>query len=65
MILTPRSFASRLWLATRECASVVLEPVMRKHCVPALNSGVELVIAPLPNAATRPATVGACQRRAQ
>jgi hypothetical protein len=29
------------------------------------NSGIELVIAPLPNAATRPATVGLCQRRAQ
>jgi hypothetical protein len=29
------------------------------------NSGTELVMAPLPNAVTRPATVGACQRRAQ
>jgi hypothetical protein len=26
---------------------------------------MELVMAPLPNVVTRPATVGACQRRAQ
>jgi hypothetical protein len=49
----------------RGWASVVLEPVIRKQRVCSLNSGVELVIAPLPKAAARPATVGACQRRAQ
>ena len=65
MILAPRSFAFRMWLATSGWASVVLEPMMRKHSVCSLNSGTELVIAPLPNAAARPATVGACQRRAQ
>jgi hypothetical protein len=65
MILAPRSFASIMWLATRGWASVVLDPITRKHPVCALNSGTELVIAPLPNAAARPATVGACQRRAQ
>jgi hypothetical protein len=30
-----------------------------------LISDMELVIAPLPNVAARPATVGECQRRAQ
>ena len=45
-------------------ASVVLEPVMRIQSVSS-NSGTLLVIAPLPNAVTRPATVGLCQRRAQ
>jgi hypothetical protein len=42
-----------------------LEPVIRKQRVYWLNSGMELVIAPLPKEAARPATVGLCQSRAQ
>jgi hypothetical protein len=45
-------------------ASLVFEPVIRIQAASSI-SGVELVIAPLPNAATRPATVGLCQSRAQ
>ena len=46
------------------CCSVVFEPMMKKHLASS-NSVLELVLAPLPNAAARPATVGLCQRRAQ
>jgi hypothetical protein len=52
-------------LAMSGCPSDVFDPMMRKQFVSLSNSGCEFVIAPLPNAATRPATVGACQRRAQ
>ncbi len=46
------------------CATVVLDP-MTKMQLASSNSRKELVMAPLPNAAASPATVGACQRRAQ
>jgi len=42
----------------------VLEPVTRMRSASS-RSGIELVIAPLPNAVARPATVEECQRRAQ
>ncbi len=44
--------------------SEVLEPMIKMQSL-FLSSEMELVIAPLPNAVTRPATVGECQRRAQ
>jgi hypothetical protein len=46
------------------CCSVVLEPTTRTQS-DCSRSGMELVIAPLPNDAARPATVEECQRRAQ
>jgi len=44
--------------------SIVLVPVRRITSASAKSSR-ELVIAPLPNAAARPATVGLCHKRAQ
>ncbi len=44
--------------------SDVLEPVIRMTSACSMSPMV-LVIAPLPNAAARPATVEECQRRAQ
>jgi hypothetical protein len=43
---------------------VVLVPMARTHLA-SLISPREFVEAPLPKVVTRPATVGACQRRAQ
>jgi hypothetical protein len=48
----------------RGCASLVLLPVIRMQSDSSI-SGMELVIAPEPNALARPATVEECQRRAQ
>ena len=45
-------------------ATVVLDPITKMQLASS-NSLKELVMAPLPNAAASPATVGACQRRAQ
>ena len=42
----------------------LIDPVTRMQSASSI-SGIELVIAPLPNAVTRPATVGECQSRAQ
>jgi hypothetical protein len=53
-----------IFKATIGCASVVLEPITRMDLASTI-SPIEFVIAPLPSVATRPATVGACQRRAQ
>ena len=44
--------------------SEVLEPVTRVQSASS-NSAMELVIAPEPKVAARPATVELCQRRAQ
>jgi hypothetical protein len=46
------------------CCSVVFEPVTRKRSASS-NSFMELVIAPEPKVAARPATVELCQSRAQ
>ncbi len=46
------------------CASVVLEPMTRMASASS-SSAIELVMAPLPSDWARPATVEACQRRAQ
>ena len=46
------------------CASGALEPMMNSTSLNSI-SPIELVIAPEPNVAARPATVGACQVRAQ
>ena len=46
------------------CASVVFEPMTRMTSA-CPRSSIEFVIAPLPNAATRPVTVELCQSRAQ
>jgi len=43
---------------------VVLEPITIKTCASS-NSSMELVIAPLPKEAARPATVEECHSRAQ
>ena len=58
--LTPASAAS----PAMGCATVVLEPITKTHLASS-SSVKELVMAPLPKAAASPATVGACQRRAQ
>jgi hypothetical protein len=50
--------------ATMGCWPVVLLPMTRMQSAFSI-SGTELVIAPLPNAAARPATVELCQSRAQ
>ena len=46
------------------CCSVVLEPTTRKRSASSI-SGMELVMAPEPKAAARPATVELCQSLAQ
>ena len=43
---------------------MVLVPVRRMTSASSISE-MELVIAPLPNAAARPATVGLCHKRAQ
>ena len=45
-------------------ASVALEPMTNNNSAPRISS-IEFVMAPLPNVAARPATVGACQVLAQ
>src|SRR5450830_1129167 len=60
----PFSSAPMTREATIGWFSVVLDPVIRIHDASS-RSGIEFVIAPLPNALARPATVGAWQRRAQ
>jgi len=51
-------------VATRGCEEVVLEPMIKMHPASSISE-MELVMAPLPKAAARPATVEECQRRAQ
>jgi hypothetical protein len=63
--LGPLNFTARLTkLEITGWFSVVLEPVIRMTSAFSMQPMV-LVIAPLPNAAARPATVEECQRRAQ
>ena len=63
--LAPRWRTARLTLEEMTgWFSVVLVPVARITSVNSISS-MEFVIAPLPNAAARPATVTECQRRAQ
>ena len=50
--------------ASTGCATVVLVPMANMHLQSAI-SPIELVMAPLPNEVTRPATVGECHNRAQ
>lgn len=64
MTLAPRRWARKTREAMRGCCSVVLEPMMKKAAASS-RSGMELVMAPLPKAVARPATVEECQRRAQ
>jgi hypothetical protein len=65
MSLVPRSsWALKRRLPMIGCCSVVFDPTMRMQSASS-KSGIELVIAPLPNDAARPATVEECQRRAQ
>ena len=56
--------ARRIRLAITGWFSVVLVPIIRMTSALEKHS-IELVIAPLPNAAARPATVELCQSRAQ
>ena len=64
MSLAPLRTARRTFIARTGWASVALVPMARMHLA-FLKSSMLLVIAPLPNVVARPATVGACQRRAQ
>ena len=58
------AFLATILSAIIGCALVVLVPTASMQAA-SLISLIELVIAPLPNAVTRPATVGECQSRAQ
>ena len=67
----PRRLPWRPWLwPDKLCkrpdgwATVVLDPIMKMQSESSI-SGIEFVMAPLPKAAARPATVEECQRRAQ
>jgi len=60
----PLRTAFLIWYPIIGWASVVLVPIARIHLASPI-SAIELVIAPEPSAMARPATVGACQRRAQ
>jgi hypothetical protein len=64
MSLAPLALARMRRMEAMGCATVVFVP-MAKIQLALSNSTKELVIAPLPKAAASPATVGACQRRAQ
>ena len=64
MSLAPLSTALLTWRAITGWSSVVLVPMAKTHPASPISS-IELVIAPLPKLVARPATVGACQRRAQ
>jgi len=54
----------RIFMARTGWASAVLVPTASTHFELA-KSSMLLVIAPLPNVVARPATVGACHKRAQ
>ena len=64
MSLAPRTAARFILLPMIGCASVALDPMMKSTSLPTI-SPMEFVIAPEPSVAARPATVGACQVRAQ
>ena len=65
MSLTPLRVAACLTkLEITGWFSVVLEPMTRMQSVSS-SSAMELVMAPEPKEAARPATVELCQRRAQ
>ncbi len=64
MMVAPRSLALKIREAIRGWASEVLDPMMKMHSASS-SSSMEFVMAPLPKAAARPATVELCQRRAQ
>ena len=64
MSLAPFSLALKIRLAIRGWHAVVLEPITKIQAASSI-SAMELVMAPLPNAAARPTTVEECQSRAQ
>ena len=64
MIFAPLRYALIMRFAMTGWVSLVLEPMMKMTSMPSI-SRIELVIAPEPNMAASPATVGECQRRAQ
>ena len=64
MSFAPRSFAVKILQATSGWVAVVFEPTIRIVSAPS-SSSTAFVMAPLPNAVARPATVEECQSRAQ
>jgi hypothetical protein len=64
MSLAPLRAAASILSPMMGCYSVVLEPTMRMTSASS-RSSIELVMAPLPKAVARPATVGLCHKRAQ
>ena len=64
MSLPPFFCAFGISSAMTGCASVVLVPIARMQAASPISL-IELVIAPLPKLAAKPATVGECQSRAQ
>jgi hypothetical protein len=64
MIFAPRRRALIIRFAITGCVSLVFEPTIRMTSRFSI-SWTEFVIAPEPKMAARPATVGACQSRAQ
>jgi len=58
------STAALMRMATMGWASVVFEPMTKMASAPS-SSSMELVMAPLPKEAARPATVGLCHKWAQ
>ena len=60
----PRRTACFILMPMTGCASVVLDPMTKSRSSSRI-SFTEFVMAPLPNEVARPATVGACQVRAQ
>ena len=62
--LAPFSRALKILVATRGWAVAVLDPMI-KMVSESSSSAIAFVMAPLPNAAARPATVEECHNRAQ
>ena len=65
MSLQPRSTAARTCMPSTGWASSGLEPTSRMQSALPVMSSMVFVIAPEPSVVARPATVGACQTRAQ
>ena len=65
MSLLPRSTAERRRMPRTGCASSALVPTIMMTSGTSVMSAMVLVIAPDPSVVARPATVGACQTRAQ
>ena len=64
MSLAPFSLALKIRRAISGWQAVVLDPMTKIQPASSI-SAMEFVMAPLPKAAARPATVEECQRRAQ